>query len=214
MVRIVIAAAVILCAALPAREARAQAPAPATRCRVDPDRLWFVTEAAADLAGIDPDLLTAIAWVESRDCDRAVSPKGAAGLMQLMPETAARFGVVDPFDPGQSALAGAKFIAELERNGGLPLAQLLAAYNAGPAAVVRYGGVPPYAETRDYVRAVLMLYLTDSTVPTAPRPSYPAAHAVHRSSSPPPTDNDAEIFAQLSQIRGARARSQPAAAQP
>src|SRR5579863_4756357 len=181
MSRIAILAGLMLGASLLACAAMAQPPdRAAARCRIDADRLWFVTAAAADLVGVDPDLLTAIAWVESHNCDRAVSPAGAAGLMQLMPETAARFGVVDTFDPAQSALGAARFLAELEggANGDrpLPLAHLLAAYNAGPGAVERYGGVPPYAETRHYVRAVLMLYLAGlKSPPPASGTAAPAA---------------------------------------
>ncbi|MGH6797255.1 MAG: lytic transglycosylase domain-containing protein [Steroidobacteraceae bacterium] len=214
MIRIALLASLLVCAVLPARESAAQEPAgAAARCRVDPDRLWFVTAAAADIAGVDADLLGAIAWVESHNCDRAVSPAGAAGLMQLMPATAARFGVADPFDPAQSALGAARFLAELqsgpEGDRTLPLAELLAAYNAGPAAVAHYGGVPPYAETRDYVRAVLMLYLADLKPPRTMRPVTGAAAAP--SSRAPRPDSDAEILAQLGRIRGARAQSQSAA---
>jgi SLT domain-containing protein len=113
--------------------------------------------------GLDPDLLSAIARVESDDCSKAVSPAGAAGLMQLMPQTAARFGVNDVFDPVQNALGAARFIDHLEHSRAdgdvMTLPELLAAYNAGEGAVARYGGIPPYQETREYVRRVLWIYL-------------------------------------------------------
>jgi soluble lytic murein transglycosylase-like protein len=201
----------LLCLVLVARTVPAQeegSPA-AGPCRVDPDRLWFVTEAAADIAGVDPDLLSSIAWVESHDCDRAVSPAGAAGLMQLMPETAAEFGVNDRFDPAQSVLGGAKFLADLERSANgyrsLTLAEILAAYNAGAGAVERYGGVPPYEETRAYVRDVLMLYLLGDKTPH-PLPRIVTRPQVARTRAPR-LSGDAEIFAQLGNIRGARAEA-------
>jgi transglycosylase-like protein with SLT domain len=110
--------------------------------------------------GLDPDLFEAIAFVESHDDPRAISGKGAMGLMQLMPTTASRYKVADPFDPVESVLAAARFLDYLRGQqacGDIPT--LLAAYNAGDAAVKRYHGIPPYAETRKYVRAVLWLYL-------------------------------------------------------
>lgn len=85
----------------------------------------------------------------------ATSQAGAAGLMQLMPETARGLGVTDPYDPAQSIEAGVRYLrGQLDRFGGDP-ALALAAYNAGPNAVQRYGGVPPYAETQRYVESVL-----------------------------------------------------------
>jgi hypothetical protein len=119
-----------------------------------------------NMYGIDPDLLEAIASVESRGNPDAISPKGAMGLMQLMPATAQRFSVLDAFDPVDNALGAARFIADLRRTlGATPsdspdLPVLLAAYNAGAGAVIAHGGIPPYPETRDYVRRVLWAYLT------------------------------------------------------
>lgn len=100
------------------------------------------------------DLLTAIAWQESRFQPRALSPKGALGVMQLMPNTARALGV-DPNDVVGNITGGARLIRSLlvRYQGNTALA--LAAYNAGAGAVDRYGGIPPYAETQDYVRAVL-----------------------------------------------------------
>lgn len=108
---------------------------------------------AATARGIDPALLRALAWQESRGRVDAVSPKGALGQMQLMPATAAMLGV-DPRDPGQNIAGGAiYFRQQLDRFQSVPLA--LAAYNAGPGAVIRFGGVPPFAETRRYVTDIL-----------------------------------------------------------
>ena len=104
--------------------------------------------------GVDPSLVKAVALVESGFNPRAVSSKGAQGLMQLMPKTAAQYGVTNLHDPYQNLSAGAKHLRELldRYDGNVTLA--LAAYNAGSGAVTRYGGVPAYAETRDYVKKV------------------------------------------------------------
>lgn len=109
---------------------------------------------AAGSAGLSPSLVEAVAWVESRGNPAARSPKGAVGAMQLMPATAAALRV-DPYDREQNLLGGAAYLkAMLDRfDGDLSLA--LAAYNAGPEAVRLYRGVPPFAETKTYVAAVL-----------------------------------------------------------
>jgi soluble lytic murein transglycosylase-like protein len=104
--------------------------------------------------GVDPTLVKAVALVESGFNPKARSSKGAQGLMQLMPTTAAQYGVSNIHDPYQNLNAGAKHLRELldEYNGDVTLA--LAAYNAGSGAVQRYGGVPAFAETREYVKKV------------------------------------------------------------
>lgn len=103
--------------------------------------------------GIDPNLLRAVAWTESRGNNNVVSPKGARGIMQLMPGTAAELGV-DPRDPIANIYGGAAYLAQqIATFRNIPLA--LAAYNAGPAAVMRYGGIPPFAETRAYVSTIM-----------------------------------------------------------
>lgn len=108
---------------------------------------------AARSHGLDSRLLEAVAWQESRGRMSAVSPKGALGVMQLMPATAAELGV-DPTDAADNIRGGAIYLRrQLDRFGNVPLA--LAAYNAGPGAVIRYGGVPPYRETRDYVAKIM-----------------------------------------------------------
>jgi hypothetical protein len=112
--------------------------------------------------GIDPGLLAAVAAVESNFDPFAVSSKGACGIVQLIPATAARFGVENLFDAGQNLEGGAGYLRWLldRFEGRTDLA--LAAYNAGERAVDRHGGIPPYPETRDYVRRVLALH-PDST---------------------------------------------------
>jgi len=110
---------------------------------------------AARVHRLDPALLTAMAEVESSFDPAAVSPKGAQGLLQLMPATAERFGVDDAFDPSQNVDGGARYLSWLLRRfeGRTDLA--LAGYNAGEAAVERFNGVPPYRETRNYVEKVM-----------------------------------------------------------
>lgn len=126
--------------------------------RRSPGQLSPLIHDAARLSGVDPALIEAVAYVESNFAQRARSPKGAMGLMQLMPATAMRFGVGDPFDPQQNLLGGARYLRELlDRFDSLPLA--LAAYNAGEGAVVRHGNaIPPFAETSRYVPTVLGHY--------------------------------------------------------
>ena len=108
--------------------------------------------------GLDADLLRAVVETESNFDPDAISKKGALGLMQLMPETARDMGVVDPFHPGENLEAGARHLRRLidKYEGRLTLA--LSAYNAGENAVERYKGIPPFQETRDYVRKVLEAY--------------------------------------------------------
>ncbi len=112
--------------------------------------------AAASAHGVAPALLAALLRSESGFDPRAVSPAGARGIAQLMPATAAGLGVRDPFDPDQAIPAAARLLGgHLRAFGSVPLA--LAAYNAGPGAVRRYGGVPPYRETQAYVTRVMAL---------------------------------------------------------
>jgi soluble lytic murein transglycosylase-like protein len=110
--------------------------------------------AAAKQHGVDPALLAGLVKQESGFNPNAVSPAGARGLTQLMPGTAAGLGVTDPLDPAQALDGGAKYLRQqLDAFDG-DVTRALAAYNAGPGAVQRYGGVPPYAETQNYVRKV------------------------------------------------------------
>jgi len=107
--------------------------------------------------GVSAKLVRALVQVESAYQPRARSPKGAMGLMQLMPETARQYGVVDPYDPTSNIEAGIKHLKSLLQRFPKSVALALAAYNAGEAAVMRFNAIPPYAETRNYVSRILSL---------------------------------------------------------
>lgn len=112
----------------------------------------------ASAAQLDPKLVQALIQVESGYNHRALSNKGAMGLMQLMPGTASVLRVQNPYDPDQNLRGGTTYLRQMIDRFQGKLEWAVAAYNAGPGAVERYGGIPPYAETRDYVRRVLSLY--------------------------------------------------------
>jgi len=104
---------------------------------------------------LDPDLVASVIKAESGFNAHAISPKGALGLMQLMPGTASQLGVANAFDPRANVDGGAKYLRELLEKYNFDLIKALAAYNAGPQRVERFGGVPPYYETRAYVARVV-----------------------------------------------------------
>jgi hypothetical protein len=114
-----------------------------------------IIERASDKHGVDARLVKAVIQVESAFQPRARSPKGAMGLMQLMPRTARQYQARNPYDPKSNIEAGVKYLRKLLDEFELPLA--LAAYNAGEGTVRRFGGIPPYAETQSYVRRILSL---------------------------------------------------------
>lgn len=118
----------------------------------------LAVEAAAQIAGVSPPLLLALVVVESGGDPQAVSARGAMGLGQLMPDTATRFGVADPFEPRDNLRAAARYLDWLLDRFGQDAILALAAYNAGEGAVDRLGGVPAYPETRAYVPRVLGLW--------------------------------------------------------
>jgi soluble lytic murein transglycosylase-like protein len=132
--------------------------APGGPAMVPPAQLDRLIKANGDAAGVDPALIKAIIANESAFDPQATSRTGAQGLMQLEPETAAGVGVSDAYDPAQNIFGGTRYIKGLlERfHGDVRLA--VAAYNAGPGAVAKYGDVPPYAETQNYVQNVLESY--------------------------------------------------------
>ncbi len=137
---------------------RANMSKPVPRDRAPQTRLYdpLIGDAAAS-EGVPPALVKAVIAAESAFDSDAVSRKGAQGLMQLMPDTAESMGVADPFEPAQNVRGGTTYLRSMiDRYG--DLGRALAAYNAGPSAVDRYGGIPPFAETRDYVDRVLTYY--------------------------------------------------------
>ncbi len=128
--------------------------------------LWPAVEDAARTHGLDPRLVDLVIRMESGYNPRAVSAKGASGVMQLMPDTASLYGVRNVFDPLQNIRAGVRYLRDLIERFNSDISLALAAYNAGPKAVERHGGVPPYDETRNYVKAILMAYRGDATMST------------------------------------------------
>jgi hypothetical protein len=169
---------------------------------------------------IDPELLEAMAEVESGGDPLSVSPKGALGLMQLMPTTADAFSVLNPFNPVANVRGAADFPDYLRNRfannpdlQGLPA--LLAAYNAGPGAVEKYGGIPPYAETNRYVRRVIERYNDDLSAQGAVAPVLilgPKPYVIRLTGSqamqPEPVlisaDGDRSLLDQLATIRSVR----------
>jgi Transglycosylase SLT domain/Domain of unknown function (DUF4124) len=148
--------------------------------------------------GLSPDLVRAVIQAESGFDPYAVSSKGAMGLMQLMPATARELGVTDPFLPDDSIRGGVAYLAQLLARYNQDLGLALAAYNAGPGSVERYGAVPPYRETRDYVEKITRAIAATKT-------STPSRTAIYKWVEPvngrprrhysniPPRDGDYDI---------------------
>ena len=144
-------------------------------------------EAAAARYKVDADLISSVIAVESNFDPKAVSRKNARGLMQLLPETAARLGVQNIDDPKENIEAGTRYLSELLLKYGNDLVLTLAAYNAGPERVQQYGSVPPFPETISYVRRVKRGYEKSKSKPpaaTTPPPGAVAATSVPRTGSP------------------------------
>jgi hypothetical protein len=154
----------VVCAllALPAISFGAAPAADSGRTALDRADLTQLVQTISREHGVDPKLVDALVRVESSYDPNAVSRHGAMGLMQLMPATAKRLNVDDPFDPEKNIRGGVKEFSRLldQYSGNLQFA--LAAYNAGEGAVARYRGVPPYAETRNYVSRILTIYTGQS----------------------------------------------------
>jgi soluble lytic murein transglycosylase-like protein len=134
----------------------------------DPSRFDHIIEEAAALYGVNSALVKAVIQAESRFNPLAVSPVGAKGLMQLMPIIYKEYGASNPLDAKENIFAGVKYLSELldRYNGNVSLA--LAGYNAGPTAVKRFRGIPPYRETRGYVRKIQNLIAEAARNPVAP----------------------------------------------
>ena len=127
-------------------------PPPPAASRAEVDRL---VNSASDQHSVDPDLIRSVIKAESGFNARAVSPKGAQGLMQLMPSTASQLGVKNAFAPGENIEGGTRYLRDLLVLYNNDMAKALAAYNAGPQRVAQYNGVPPYRETHAYVARVI-----------------------------------------------------------
>jgi hypothetical protein len=123
-----------------------------------PQDLNEVINSISDRHHIDPDFISSVIHAESGFNPRAVSPKGAQGLMQLMPGTASKLGVSNAFDPRANVEGGTRYLTELLQRYNFDVIKALAAYNAGPLRVQQYGGVPPYNETRAYVARIVRDY--------------------------------------------------------
>jgi soluble lytic murein transglycosylase-like protein len=135
----------------PTAEPKPETPAPALTLRQ-------TIEQVSSKQQIDPDFIFSVIHAESGGNARAVSPKGARGLMQLMPQTAARLGVQNSFDPAANVDGGTRYLRELLEEYHGDAVRALAAYNAGPQRVAQYRGVPPYRETRAYVSRIIRDY--------------------------------------------------------
>jgi len=123
-----------------------------------PQDLKEVINTISDQHHLDPDFISSVIHAESGFNPRAVSPKGAQGLMQLMPGTASKLGVSNAFDPRANVEGGTRYLSELLERYNFDVIKALAAYNAGPHRVQQYGGVPPYYETRTYVARIVRDY--------------------------------------------------------
>jgi soluble lytic murein transglycosylase-like protein len=123
--------------------------------RVPPDAIHALVDRLAAELGVPNKLAHAVVQIESNYEPNAVSREGAMGLMQIMPDVAKDYAVKNPFDPEQNLTAGLRLLKDLTTRFGLETG--LAAYNAGEGAVTRYGGIPPYRETKDYVKSILAL---------------------------------------------------------
>ncbi len=147
-------------------------PEPGARLRIrrkgqPPAGIGRLIDRFARKHGMDPELVKAVARVESNYNPTAISPKGALGVMQLLPATAKRFGVADAYDPAQNIEGGIRYLKFLRDRFPGNLSLVLAAYNAGENAVRKHGGIPPYRETRDYVQKIRQLYGRDLPDPSS-----------------------------------------------
>lgn len=166
--------------ALASEAASAKLQAPSNNIN-QPADLNELVNAASGMYKLDPDLVNSVIRAESGFNVHAISPKGAQGLMQLMPQTASQLGVQNAFDPQANVEAGSRYLRELLERYDFDLIKALAAYNAGPQRVEQYGGVPPYYETKAYVARIVRDFnrkkLAQKSTPTAAagRPSAASA---------------------------------------
>jgi soluble lytic murein transglycosylase-like protein len=153
-------------------ESASHVPSPAPAENQQPFDLNEVVRAASGTYRLDPDLINSVIRAESGFNVRALSPKGAQGLMQLMPQTASQLGVQNAFDPQANVEGGTRYLRELLERYNFDLVKALAAYNAGPQRVEQYGGVPPYYETKAYVARIVRDFNKKKlAAKTAPQPA-------------------------------------------
>jgi len=163
---------------------RLQMQSPAGNIHAD---LNEVVRAASGTYHLDPDLVNSVIRAESGFNVRAVSPKGAQGLMQLMPQTASNLGVQNAFDPKANVEGGTRYLRELLERYDFDLIKALAAYNAGPQRVEQYGGVPPYYETKAYIARIVRDFNKKKlAAKTASQPSAPKSSETKSTGTPAP----------------------------
>jgi soluble lytic murein transglycosylase-like protein len=167
--------------ALASEAASAKLQAPSNDINQPADLNELVT-AASGMYKLDPDLVNSVIRAESGFNVHAISPKGAQGLMQLMPQTASQLGVQNAFDPQANVEAGSRYLRELLERYDFDLIKALAAYNAGPQRVEQYGGVPPYYETKAYVARIVRDFNRKKLVQKS-SPAAPVSHASVKKSS-------------------------------
>ena len=181
---------------------------PATPAKVDLDQL---VRDASSKRQIDPDFINSVIKAESNFHPRAVSPKGAQGLMQLMPDTAARLGVNDPFDPKANVEAGTAYLSELLTLYNNDPIKALAAYNAGAHRVEQYHGVPPYRETRAYITRIVKDFNAKKLAQMKAAKTQAAAPAAKKPNSAKTAKSGAAKQRPVQQASAATTQSSPAA---
>jgi len=174
-----------------------------------------VVNAASGTYRLDPDLVNSVIRAESGFNVHAVSPKGAQGLMQLMPKTASDLGVQNAFDPQANVEGGTRYLRELLERYDFDLVKALAAYNAGPQRVEQYGGVPPYYETKAYVARIVRDFnkkklAANAAAKTASQPASQKATASKSSGTTSSSTAKAQKSAQQTHAKASPAKASPA----
>lgn len=172
-----------------------------------PQDLNEVVRAASGTYHLDPDLVNSVIRAESGFNVRAVSPKGAQGLMQLMPGTASQLGVQNIFDPQANVEGGTRYLRELLERYNFDLIKALAAYNAGPQRVEQYGGVPPYYETKAYVARIIRDYNKKLTAKNAAQPAAKKSPATKSTATPAVAAKSHKAAPQQQQAKAASTES-------
>jgi len=167
-------------------------PPPPAAQRDTPKNLNEIINTMSDLHHLDPDLVNSVIHAESAFNARAVSPKGAQGLMQLMPGTASQLGVHNAFDPHDNVEGGTAYLRQLLEQNNFDLVKALAAYNAGQHRVQQYRGVPPYYETRAYVARIVRDF---NRKKLAEQKAASATKRLPKRPNPPPAVKQASVSA-------------------